>query len=289
MVQSTQVESVLPVIRTMSASLTPGDARVAAAILNRPTDVIHMSVSELAERAGTAASTVVRACKSLGFKGFQDLKIRIAQEVGAGGPPVSVGDQSTPGDGRPALIVRRVMDSAARALSEAPVTIDENEFERAVAAIAAAGRVLVAGVGTSWAPAQDAGYRFMMIGLQVQAPVDVRGQLLAARLLNKGDVLVVMSHTGASAETLEAAEAAQVAGSTVVAITSFARSALASHSNVVLVAGGHDLGFRLEAMLSRLTHLAVVDALYLAVAERLAEVAKPALDASAAITASHTI
>jgi RpiR family transcriptional regulator, carbohydrate utilization regulator len=72
-------------------------------------------------------------------------------------------------------------------------------------------------------------------------------------------------------------------------VTSFSRSALASHADIVLVAGGRDVGFRLEAMLSRLAHLAVIDGLYLAVAERLGRASERALDASAAVTATHTI
>lgn len=280
---------VLPGIRTLLGSLNASDARVAEVVVNRPADVIHMSVKDLAELAGTAQSTVIRACKAMGFKGFQDLKIRIAQEVALGGPLATPFEELGGETAGPVDVLRGVVDGAMRSLSEAPVTIEGAAFEQAVDALAAAQRILVLGVGTSWAPAQDAAYRFTMIGLPAHAPVDIRGQLLAARLLRPGDACLVLSHTGASQETLAAAEAAQAAGSTIIAITSFAGSALTAHADVVLLAGGHDLGFRLEAMLSRLVHLAIVDALYVAIARKLPEISRPALDAMAAVTATHTI
>ena len=128
-------------------------------------------------------------------------------------------------------------------------------------------RVLFLGVGTSAPLCQDAAYRFAAIGVIDEAPADVHVQHVLARVLHRRDVCVTVSHTGSTRETLEAGAAAS-AGATTVAITSFARSPLTELVDHVIVAGTREVAFQLEAMASRLAHLALLDALLVAVADR---------------------
>ena len=100
---------------------------------------------------------------------------------------------------------------------------------------------------------------------------------------------VAVSHTGSTHETLQAAGGAAQAGATVVAITSFTRSALTELADVVIVSGARELGLRLEAVASRLAHLAVLDALLVAVAERDPERAQAALAVFADVLAEHRL
>ena len=61
--------------------LRPSERKVADSVLAHAEKVIHYSVSQLAEAAEVSDPTVIRFCRSLGFKGFQDFKIRLAQSV----------------------------------------------------------------------------------------------------------------------------------------------------------------------------------------------------------------
>jgi len=184
-------------------------------------------------------------------------------------------------------ILAKVFASAARALAEGTSTIDATAFTRAVADIRHARRVLFVGVGTSAPIAQDAAYRFATIGVVSDAPPDVHVQHVAARLLSKDDVCVAISHTGATRETVATVRAARDAGATTIAVTSFSRSPISRLADVVLVAGGPELSFRHEAMASRLAHLSLLDALYVAVAMRFQESARTALDAATEVIATH--
>ncbi len=69
--------------------------------------------------------------------------------------------------------------------------------------------------------------------------------------------------------------------------TSFSRSPIAELAEVVLVAGGPERSFRLEAMASRLAHLGVLDALGVAVALRTRERAIGELDIYAYVLVEH--
>ena len=78
----------------------------------------------------------------------------------------------------------------------------------------------------------------------------------------------MISHTGATKQSFAALDAACTAGATTAAITSFARSRLATAVDHALIAGAASVSVRVEAMASRFAHLAVLDALYVAVVLR---------------------
>ncbi len=265
-------------LRAHLPGLQAADARVARVVLDQPEVVIHRSAAEVGELAGTSAATVVRCAQKLGFKGFHDLKLSLAQEL----PAFS---RDLPG----ASALARVTRAGAEAVRDAGALVDPAAFEAAVTAIGGAGRVVFAGVGTSAPLCQDVAYRFSAIGISAEAPADVHVQHVRARRLAAGDVCVAVSHTGSTHETLQAAGGAVHAGATVVAITSFTRSALTELADVVIVSGARELGLRLEAVASRLAHLAVLDALLVAVAERDPERSQAALAVYADVLAEHRL
>lgn len=256
-------------------SLQPADARVARAILADPAAVVYSTVSEVAARAGTSASTVVRACQELGFRGFHDLKLALARDQGAATTVATrdIGEHDPPGD-----VLRKVLASDAEAIGGSLATVDEGAFVKAVDALSEARSVLFVGVGTSAPLAQDAAYRFLTIGIDARAPADVHVQHVAARLLGAGDVCFAISHTGSTRETVEEVTAAREAGATTIALSSFFRSPLTEVADIVLVAGGTEHSFRIEAMASRIGHLSVLDALFVAVALQRPERARQALE-----------
>ncbi len=275
--------SVLPRIRAALPSLIPSDARVAREILKNPEGVIHLSVGDVASAAGTSASTVVRCCQRLGFRGFQHLKIALAQD----GVHNQTLERQAATKGSPHETLVRVLSSGARVLRDSLSTVGVQEFEEAVDALRRARRVLFVGVGTSAPLAQDAAYRFLTIGVRAEAPPDVHAQHVCARLLKPGDVCLAVSHTGATRETVTSVQAARESGATTIAVTSFSRSPITKFTQVVLVAGGPEASFRLEAMTSRIAHLSVLDALFVAVALKTRKRSNAALDATADVLSEH--
>jgi RpiR family carbohydrate utilization transcriptional regulator len=117
----------------------------------------------------------------------------------------------------------------------------------------------------------------------------VHVQQVVARLLTDQDVCVIVSHSGSTRETLAAATAAGEAAATTVAITSFAMSPLTEIVDHVVVAGTRELSLRLEAMASRLAHLALLDALLVAVAGRDLRRADAALELYTSVLGDHRV
>ncbi len=258
-------QAVLARTRSLLPSLQASDARVAKVILEEPDAVIYRSVSEVAAAAETSAATVVRCAQKLGFRGFHDLKLALARERATfqAVQPQAQGEV----DERLAVLAQ-VTATGAQAVRDAAALVDPAAFEATVSALAEARRVLFAGVGTSAPLTQDAAYRFSAIGLRADAYADAHIQHFQALGLQAGDVCVAISHTGSTRETIEVADAARSSGAVTVAITSFANSPLTELVDEVIVAGTREVAFQLEAMASRLAHLALLDALLVAVAAR---------------------
>jgi DNA-binding MurR/RpiR family transcriptional regulator len=270
-------------IRAALGSLIASEARVAQLILDAP-DVMHRSVTEVAVAADVSASTVVRACQRLGYSGFQQLKLALA---GDGMPAIrrlqgDVADGDAPGD-----VLAKVLAGGEEALRSVERTIDVAAFADAARWISGARRVLVCGVGTSAPLAHDVAYRLMSIGIDAESPADTHVQHVRAALLGADDACLVVSHTGATTETLAAASAARAAGAKTIAVTSFVRSPLTEIVDAPLVASSRELSYRIEAMASRIAHLCVLDALVVAVALTDVRRTSDAQSATAGVLAEH--
>jgi DNA-binding MurR/RpiR family transcriptional regulator len=270
----------LPHLRAQLPALGASDRKVAEAVLAQPGAVVFWSVSELAAAAGTAKSSVVRFCQGLGLRGFHDLKLVLAQETAVehrgAGPAGPWGPEATAAGGRGEDDLPQPLPDAlgtvvwrgVETLRDTAATVDRVAFDATAARIAEAHTVLLVGSGSSAPLAHDAAQRLRSIGVRTTAPGDSPGQLVAAALLERGDVCLAISHSGATRGTLGALTAATDAGATTVAITSFSRSPLTELADHVLVAGARAASPRVPSLTSRLAHVAVLDALLVAVALR---------------------
>lgn len=258
-----------------ASGLSPAEQRVAQAVAESPADVVQMSVSDLAAASRSSVGTVARFCQKLGLRGFHDLKLALARETAPNHRRLA--EDVAPGDDA-GQIARKVLSGSARALDEAVRAVDPAAVEAVADALLGARRVLFAAVGTSAPLAADAAYRLTTLGLDAVFPGDTHLQHVTARTLRPGDVCFAISHTGATRETIAALRTARAVGATTVVLTSFAGAPIADAADLVLVAGSSETAYRVEAMSSRLVHLALLDALYVTVALRHG----PARDALAA-------
>jgi DNA-binding MurR/RpiR family transcriptional regulator len=274
-------------LRALVPDLTPAGQRIGAFVLEHPDDLIHLTVTDAAERTATSVGSVVRFCQDLGLRGFQDLKIRLAAETASASPGLQAEDVRP--DDPPPVVLAKVLHASADAMGEAAATVSGAAFGRAVELLGAAARVLVTGVGTSAPLAADAAYRLRTIGLLAEAPGDVHVQHVSARLLGRGDACLAISHTGQTRETLATVTAGRTAGATTVVVTSFARSPLTKIADAVLVAGSRETAFRVEAMSSRLAHTAVLDALCVSLALAHPDRARNAQELSADVITEHRV
>ncbi len=258
MVSMTRVDpnaSTIARLRAAAGALGPSERRVADVVLSRPEAVVEWSTSELAQIAGTAPATVIRACQSLGFRGFQHLRLELARAL-----PAVAADE-------PATALPAFTD-AIEALRHSAAAVDAEAIEAAVAAVASTHRIVLVGNGFSGPPLQDAALRLSTLGRRVEAPIDVLGQQFACQSLRPGDVTLALSYSGANTHTLAACRAVSAAGATLIAVTSFAQSPIARLADVLVVTGQANRVHDVDPFLTRLGHLVALHAIHDGVARR---------------------
>ncbi|GMA99790.1 MurR/RpiR family transcriptional regulator [Pelosinus sp. IPA-1] len=253
------VSSCLPRIRSSFTDLTKTEQKTATYILENPSEVIHMTITELAEAAQNAEATVFRLCKKLGFSGYQELKIALAGDLYT--PLESVYKEVDPTDSIRTM-ASKIFLGINEGLQDTLKIIDEDAIERAIQAITTTRRIDVYGSGGSAIIASDIEHRFMRFGISVRSYSDPHLQIASATLLQPGDLVIAVSHTGANRDVLEAVEMAKSNQVTTIAITSYLRSPLSQAVDIALHGMGREVTYRSEAMASRLIHLAIVDVLY---------------------------
>lgn len=249
----------LALIHNMFQSLTKTERKVAEFIITNTSEVIHMTITELAETTGSAEATISRLCKKLGFAGFQSLKIALASDLYE--PFESIYNEVGSGDSID-LVASKVFHTINEALQDTLKIINADALDRAITAILSARRIEVYGTGGSATIAYDIEHRFMRFGIPVRSYSDQDMQVTSASILRQGDVVIAISHTGSNQAVMESVKIAKANGATIIGITSYLRSPLSQASDILLSGMAREINYRSEAMSSRLIHLAIVDVLY---------------------------
>ena len=265
-------------IRAAIPALPPAEQRVARLVLSDARSFASQPVAELADRAHVSKPTVVRFCRSVGYDGLADFKLKLAGSVNEGVPFVhrAVDEDDKPGD-----LVVKVIDNAVSALIKYRNAATSHAVEQAITAISQlwgpqpirdGRRIEFYGVGNSGIVAMDAQHKFFRLGVHSAACTDGHVQVMSATMLGAGDCAVVFSNSGRSRDLIDVADIAHRRGALVIVVTA-SDSPLAHAARKpghILLAADHPEDFdRYSPMVSRLLHLMIVDILTTGVALRL--------------------
>jgi RpiR family carbohydrate utilization transcriptional regulator len=258
-------------------SLAPAEQRVGRLVLADPRSFANLPVSELAARAHVSKPTVVRFCRSMGYDGLSDFKLKLAGSVSEGVPFIH---RSVDADDKTGDVLVKVIDNTVAAFLKYRNDASTFAIERAVEALAAAGktgrRIEFFGAGNSGIVAQDAQHKFFRLGVHAIAYSDGHMQVMSASMLGPGDCVVIISNSGRTRDLMDAADIARKRGATSIVITA-SGSPLASTGHIHLAAD-HPEGYdRYSPMVSRLMHLMIIDILVTSVALRMGTRVQPML------------
>ncbi|MCK9194172.1 MAG: transcriptional regulator HexR [Nevskia sp.] len=249
-------------IRAALPELRKSERAVAEWVLAQPSEALHLSIAELALRVGVSQPTVARFAGALGYSGYKEFKLRLAQSLAAGIPYVH--QDVGPGDALD-VVAPKVFDRTIGALINVRNHLDPVQLKRAVGLLAKAHRIECYGVGNSGIVALDAQHKFFRFGVPTVSYVDVHMMGMAATVLRPGDTVVAISASGRTTDLLASVEIARETGADVIAITA-SGSALAKLASVALCADVPEDPDIYTPMISRLAHLAIIDVLCVGVA-----------------------
>ena len=264
-------------IKASLPSLAPAEQRVGKLVLQDPRAFANLPVTQLADRAHVSKPTVVRFCRSVGYDGLSDFKLKLAGSVSEGVPFIH---RSVDPDDKTTDVMVKVIDNTVAAFLKYRNDASASALDQAVQALAqthsTGKRIEFYGVGNSGIVAQDAQHKFFRLGMNTIAYSDGHMQVMSASMLSQGDCVVVISNSGRTRDLMDACDIAKKRGATTIVITASA-SPLANAGQIHLTADHPESYDRYSPMVSRLLHLLIIDILATTVALRIGETLQPAL------------
>jgi len=252
-------------LQSVYSCLGTAEKRIADFLRENPKEIIHLSITELAERSNVSEATVVRFARKLGFKGYQDLKITFAQEIIS--PLQSIHEEVGENDKIPEVL-NKIFQSIIQTLYHTRDVLDLEQVEKAAEAILRAKKIVVFGLGNSAPVAMDAQHKFLRAGIECAAYCDNHMQVIVASHLCHEDVAIGISHSGSSRDIVEALQLAKECGATTICITNYGKSPALKYSDIHLFTASQETRYRILALASRVAQLGIIDTLYVYVALR---------------------
>lgn len=252
-------------VREIYNALNGAEKKVAKYILENAKEIIHLSITELADNSKASETTVFRLCNKLGYKGYQELKINLASAVVE--PIENIYEEINENDDI-YIIMHKIMNSNIKSIESTFKMNKIEELKKAEEIILNSQKIMFFGMGGSATIAMDAYHKFFRTGIQCVTASDSHWQAMYASKANENDVIIAVSNSGSNKELIESIEIGKKNGVKVISITSNAKAPISKYSDVTLVSYGNESMFRSEAMESRITSLILIDCLYVSVAIR---------------------
>lgn len=238
--------------------LRKSEAKVARFIPGNADKIIHFSLSQLAEAVGVSEPTVIRFCRSLGFSGWQEFKIYLAQAII---PKVQYIHESVAENDTASEFAEKVFRANIIAITETARSLDNQAVEQAVNLIAKAGKVVFHGLSGSAVVAMDAYHKLFRTGIVCEWFNDTHLAAMAASMMKPGDVFFVISHSGATRDILYALDVAKKTGASTVAVVSHKKSPVSKIADITIGVEAREVNYRFEPMAARLAQLCIIDVL----------------------------
>ena len=268
-------------IKASLPSLAPAEQRVGKLVLADPRAFANLPITELADRAHVSKPTVVRFCRSVGYDGLSDFKLKLAGSVSEGVPFVH---RSVDVDDKTSDVLVKVIDNTVAAFLKYRNDASSFAIQKATDALAAAEangrRIEFFGVGNSGIVAQDAQHKFFRLGVNTVAYSDGHMQVMSASMMGPGDCVVVISNSGRTRDLMDACDIARKNGATTIVITASGSplAHLARDAGHIHLAADHPEGYDCYSpMVSRLLHLMIIDILATCLALRIGGKLQPLL------------
>lgn len=260
-------------IRAHYNAFTKAEKKVADFVLQDPKPVLYMSITDLADASGVGDTSVFRFCRDLDLKGYQEFKMAIAQSTSAVEEQPKTSGAVAPEASLPDMI-QKVFNLSVGALKETSALITEQQVQTAVQWMIEAERIMFFGVGASMITAMDGYNKFMRIMPKVCMTIDAHLQSMAASLMGKKDLAILISYSGSTKDTVDIARLAKKRGARVISITRFVKSPLTLHSDLTLLCGANEGPYQSGSLSSKIAQLFLLDVLYSEYYEQTRELSK---------------
>lgn len=225
-----EVEEYVSRIKSKYNVMSESEKKIADYILSKDFVNEDSSINNLAALTGTSVSTIVRFCKTLGFKGYAEFKFYCQKGILS---PLS-GQVEISSNDSAGTIKQKVAEFAKNAINNSILYTDNDEIENAIAALSKAKQILVCGEGSASGIAFLAVNTFMNLGIPSYSVQDPLAQIRAASFLGENDVVLGITNCGYIKDVVDTLAIAKEQGATTICITGLNDSLVTKYSDICL-------------------------------------------------------
>lgn len=209
--------------------MSESEKRIADYILAQNGDSDN-SINELAAATHSSVTTVVRFCKTLGFKGYTEFKFFMRKSILTPmGVSVKIGANDTAG-----VIKQKVAEFAKNAISHSIDNTDNDQLDQAITALTKAKQVIVCGSGSAYGIATIAVNAFMNLGIPSYAISESLEQIRTVSFADENTVVIGITNCGYIKNVVDAMMVAKKKGATTICVTGRADSLVTKYADIML-------------------------------------------------------
>lgn len=255
-------KSILDIIFAEYNNFFEAEKKIADYIIENKEEVIEMTISELANKAGSSEATVTRFCKKCNMKGFHHLKLTLAQEiVDSKKEKIAISGSVSEDNIKDSL--NNILGNKIEELKQTISMINEKELKEMLDILKKARTVQFVAVGNTIPIALDGCYKLNQIGIPAVANTIWETQIAYTYNLSKDDVVIAISNSGASKRLIDVIDIATEREATTIAITNSDNSPLAKMCKYHIRTSTREKLFLSEYYFSRISAMTVIEILYL--------------------------
>ena len=247
-------------LREKYSELTRSGRLVADYLTRHAEQAQYLSISALGAACGVAEATIFRFCRSLGFDGYNEMKIALAQ---ANAMPNAEDAYCILPDTDTATLCKQAGAVSVDAINGTLGVLDPAAVDEAAALLEQARQVFCFGQGGSQILANDIWARVAVVANKFRTAGDSHMQTRAASLMGTEDVVLFVSYSGATRDMMETLRLAKENGARVILLTHYADAPGNALADVVLLCGAKDSPLNSSSIAAKIAVLFAAEVLVL--------------------------
>lgn len=252
------MSKLLIAIRSKYSEMSKTEKRIADYIFNNFATLKPMTITEFAVVTNSSEATIVRFVKRIGCDGYSQFKIWLAKEEAHH----HIVNESILDSDDFLSMYSKISDDVYSSFIKTRDELTNEVLEQAYNLITSAKKIVLMGVGNSYAMSLDFYHKLLRLGFNVQSTFDSHFELISACQSDENTLLIAVSHSGYTKDIYDAVTTAKEKGAKVLTISSNKKSPIAQCSDVVIQTNSDEINYRILGLSSRYAELLVFDTIY---------------------------
>lgn len=221
----------------LKEKMSESEESIANFVLGLGEDLKKYSTRNIAEATYTSPATIIRLCKKLGFKGFDDFKKQFLKEIDYLDRQYGKVDANFPfkKDDTMMNAAYKISQLYVDTIKDTMSLLHHDSLQQALNLLKYSQSIHIYSFGTALNLAESFKERMLKIGKNVIISNNMNYQLYEVNCIPKGDIAILISYSGETEKIIHMAETCQKRGIPTIVISSFGEKTLSKMGSCKLI------------------------------------------------------